>query len=79
MTESLRQRIEDALVEVRPYLAVDNGDIEIVRYEESTGVLELRFLGACKTCSMSAMTLRAGIERAIRMHLPEIRRVEAVQ
>ncbi|HLP28370.1 MAG TPA: NifU family protein [Candidatus Didemnitutus sp.] len=79
MTESLRQRIEDALVEVRPFLAVDNGDIEIVRYEESTGVLELRFLGACKTCSMSAMTLRAGIERAIRMHLPEIRRVEAVQ
>jgi len=79
MTESMRQRIEDALIEVRPYLAVDNGDIEIVRYEDSTGVLELRFLGACKTCSMSAMTLRAGIERAIRMHLPEIRRVEAVQ
>ena len=75
----MRQRIEDALVEVRPYLAVDNGDIEIVRYEEATGVLELRFLGACKTCSMSAMTLRAGIERAVRMHLPEIRRVEAVQ
>lgn len=75
----MRQRIEDALIEVRPYLAVDNGDIEIVRYEDSTGVLELRFLGACKTCSMSAMTLRAGIERAIRMHLPEIRRVEAVQ
>ena len=79
MTESMRQRIEDALIEVRPYLAVDNGDIEIVRYEDSTGVLELRFLGACKTCSMSAMTLRAGIERAIRMHLPEIRRVDAVQ
>lgn len=78
MTESMRLRIEDALVDVRPYLVVDNGDVEIVRYEESTGVLELRFLGACKTCSMSAMTLRAGIERAIRLSIPEIRRVEAI-
>jgi Fe-S cluster biogenesis protein NfuA len=78
MTESMRLRIEEALVDVRPYLIVDNGDVEIVRYDESTFVLELRFLGACKTCSMSAMTLRAGIERAIRLNIPEIRRVEAI-
>ncbi len=78
MTESMRLRIEEALVDVRPYLIVDNGDVEIVRYDESTCVLELRFLGACKTCSMSAMTLRAGIERAIRLNIPEIRRVEAI-
>ncbi|MCX6140463.1 MAG: NifU family protein [Candidatus Kapabacteria bacterium] len=78
MTESMQQRIEDALLDVRPFLAVDNGNVEVVRYEEETGVLELRFTGACKTCSMSAMTLRAGIERAVRMKIPEIRRVEAV-
>ncbi|MBK6292164.1 MAG: NifU family protein [Ignavibacteria bacterium] len=78
MTETMRLRIEAALVDVRPFLIVDNGDVEIVRYEESTGVLELRFLGACKTCSMSAMTLRAGIERAIRLNIPEVRRVEAI-
>lgn len=78
MTESMRIRIEAALVEVRPFLIIDNGDVEIVRYEETTGVLELRFLGACKTCSMSAMTLRAGIERAIRLNIPEVRRVEAI-
>jgi Fe-S cluster biogenesis protein NfuA len=51
----------------------------VVGFNEQTGVLELRFVGACKTCSMSAMTLRAGIERAIRTHIPEIHRVEAVQ
>lgn len=78
MTESMRLRIEAALVDVRPFLLVDNGDVEIVGYEESTGILELRFLGACKTCSMSAMTLRAGIERAIRLNIPEVRRVEAI-
>ena len=79
MTESMLQRIEEALQDVRPFLNVDNGDVEIVRFEMETGVLELRFVGACKTCSMSAMTLRAGIERAVRMKIPEIRRVEAVQ
>ena len=79
MTPSMLQRIEEALQDVRPYLAVDNGDVEIVRFESETGVLELRFVGACKTCSMSALTLRAGIERAVRLKIPEIRRVEAVQ
>lgn len=79
MTESMQQRIEDALLDVRPFLEIDNGNVEVVRYEEETGVLELRFTGACKTCSMSALTLRAGIERAVRMKIPEIRRVEAVQ
>jgi Fe-S cluster biogenesis protein NfuA len=78
MTDELRHEIEQALLDVRPYLAVDNGDVEIVRFEESTGVLEVRFLGACKTCSMSAMTLRAGIERAIRLKVRSVRRVEAV-
>lgn len=78
MKDELRLRIEEALVDVRPYLAQDNGDVEIVGYDEQNGVLELRFVGACKSCSMSAMTLRAGIERAIRMKIPEVRRVEAI-
>jgi len=78
VTDELRRRIEVALIDVRPYLAQDNGDVEIVGFDEQLGILELRFLGACKTCSMSAMTLRAGIERAVRLKVPEIRRVEAV-
>ncbi len=78
MTAELREEIELALRDVRPHLAVDHGDVEIVRFEESTGVLEVRFLGACKTCSMSSMTLRAGIERAIRLKVRSVRRVEAV-
>ncbi len=78
MTEAFRLRVEAALVEVRPFLHADNGDVEIVSFDEERGVLELRFLGACKSCSMSAMTLRAGIERAVRLRIPEIRRVEAI-
>ncbi len=78
MTEDLLQRIETALLDVRPYLHADEGDVEIVAFNEENGVLELRFVGACKTCSMSSMTLRAGIERAVRMKIPEVRRVEAI-
>ncbi|MFN4985603.1 MAG: NifU family protein [Ignavibacteria bacterium] len=78
MMQEMLARIEEALKEVRPFLEADKGNVEVVRYDETTRVLELRFMGACKTCSMSAMTLRAGIERAIRTQIPEIHRVEAI-
>jgi len=78
MTDEQHRRFDDVLVHVRPFLAADNGDIEIVSFDASSGVLELRFLGACRSCAMSAMTLRAGIERVVRRNLPEVRRVEAV-
>jgi Fe-S cluster biogenesis protein NfuA len=76
--QGILERVEIALQEVRPFLEADKGNVEVVGYNEETRILELRFVGACKTCSMSAMTLRAGIERAIRTHIPEIHRVEAV-
>lgn len=79
MTEAERKRFDDVLAIVRPYLEADKGDIEFVSFDAASGILELRFIGACRTCAMSAMTLRAGIERVVRRQLPEVRRVEAVQ
>jgi Fe-S cluster biogenesis protein NfuA len=76
---SIEERIVQALHEARPHLHRDNGDIEFVRFDPSLGVAEVRFLGACSGCAMSAMTLRAGIERIIRIAVPEVRRVEAVR
>ncbi len=77
MTE-LEQRIDAALQECRPPLQLDGGDIEFVRFEESTRTAEIRFLGACKKCPLSIMTLRAGIERVLMHRVPDIRRVEQV-
>ncbi|MBM4165697.1 MAG: NifU family protein [Ignavibacteria bacterium] len=71
-------RIESALSIVRPYLQVDNGDVEIVQYHEDVGVLEVRLLGTCEICPLSRMTLRAGIERILMHEVPEIQRVEQV-
>ncbi len=77
--KSITDRIEKVLEEIRPYLREDEGDIEFVRFEENTNVAEVRFLGKCKTCPMSRMTLRAGIEKFILRSVPEVRRVEEVK
>ena len=75
--EALIERIEAALNTVRPYLAVDGGNIEVVDITEEM-VVQVKWLGNCKSCSMSAMTMRAGIEAAIIGKVPEIAGVEAV-
>jgi Fe-S cluster biogenesis protein NfuA len=74
----LRARIEKALELCRPYLKVDEGNIELVSIDEAAGIVDVRFLGACATCPLKLMTLRAGIERAIMFQAPEIKRIEEV-
>lgn len=69
--------VEKVLERVRPYLQIDNGDVEAVRIREDNTV-EVRLLGSCAGCAMSQMTLRAGIERALMRAYPRIRRVEAI-
>ena len=76
--QSLRERIEIALEECRPHLAIDGGGIDFATLDEATGIVEVRYSGACKTCPMKLMTLRAGIERAIQFYAPEIKRIEEV-
>ena len=77
MSESLREKVTDALETIRPYLKADGGDIELVNVTEE-GIVEVRLLGACVGCPMAQMTLRAGVERSLMREVPGIRRVEAV-
>ena len=65
-----------ALDSIRPYLMADGGDVKLLDIFE--GVARLELLGACGTCPMSAMTLKAGVEEAIKSAVPEITRIEAV-
>ncbi|HRF40564.1 MAG TPA: NifU family protein, partial [Saprospiraceae bacterium] len=57
----LMQRIDLALDDVRPHLAVDGGNVELVEITEDN-IVRIKWTGACEHCSMSIMTLRAGIE-----------------
>lgn len=70
-------KIETALDNIRPYLEADGGNVKVLGMEEGN-VLKLELLGACGTCPMSTMTLKAGVEQAIMKAIPEITAVEAV-
>lgn len=73
----LLQRVENALDTIRPYLEADGGNVSI---EEITpdNIVKLRLLGSCGSCPMSIMTLKAGIEQAIKRAVPEVEGVEAL-
>ncbi|HET6992704.1 MAG TPA: NifU family protein [Bacteroidia bacterium] len=77
MQTELRNRIEAALDQLRPFLQADGGNVSLLEITEDNKV-KVEFLGACKSCSMSMMTFKAGIEEAIRKAAPEIVSVEAV-
>ena len=70
--------IEASLERLRIFLAIDGGNVELVRVTEA-GIVEVRLLGSCAGCPMSLMTLRAGIERSLMIQHPEVLRVEQVK
>ena len=70
--------IEEALESVRPFLKMDGGNVELVQIDEQN-VVTLKLLGACSGCSMSHMTMKAGIEEAIKKVLPEVQSVIAIE
>ena len=74
-TADIENRINAVLDKIRPFLIQDGGDVRLDKIS-SEGIVELKLLGACNTCPLRPMTLRAGIERAIMHEIPEIKRIE---
>lgn len=72
------EKINIALEQIRPFLNDDGGDIELIELTDDN-VVKVKFLGACKECSMSPMTLKGGVEEAIKRAVPEIKRVITVE
>ncbi|OAQ38877.1 hypothetical protein A5893_12610 [Pedobacter psychrophilus] len=75
--ENLLQRVEEALDTIRPYLLADAGNVSIIEITDEK-VLKIKLLGSCESCPMSIMTLKAGIEQAVKKAVPEIISVEAI-
>ncbi len=73
----LIEKVNIALNDIRPFLQVDGGNIEVVDITDDM-VVKVKWLGMCESCSMSAMTMKAGVEQAIKTKLPEINAVVAV-
>ncbi len=72
------EKIEVALDGMRPFLRADGGDVELVDVDENM-IVHIRLQGQCRSCSMSAMTMKAGIEDGIRRVVPQVQAVVAVQ
>jgi Fe-S cluster biogenesis protein NfuA len=75
--DTLYRRVEDALDTIRPYLEADGGNVEIVEIS-ADNTLRIELKGACKTCNMSHMTMKSGIEETIRRAVPEINEIISV-
>jgi Fe-S cluster biogenesis protein NfuA len=75
---TIEQRIADALAQVAVMLRLNQAVIELVEFEQRTGVAVLRLRGDCPDCEMSVSTLRDGIEAQLRMRVPEVREVRTL-
>ena len=71
----MREKVEAALDQIRPALLADGGDVELV--DVSKGVVTLRLTGACGGCPMAIVTLKQGIEQALKEQVPEVKEVVA--
>jgi len=73
----MKEEVESVLETLRPMLIQDGGNVELVDIED--GIVKVRLVGACGSCSSSTLTLKMGIEKALKKAIPMVRCVEAVE
>ncbi|MFM7006008.1 MAG: NifU family protein [Flavobacteriales bacterium] len=75
--EALRLKVLEALDQLRPFMHADGGDMELIDITDDA-IVQVRLLGSCSDCSMSQMTIKGGLEEALKMAAPELKGVVAV-
>jgi len=75
--EEITRKVTNVINQIRPYLQQDGGDIEFIDLTDEN-VVNVKLLGACGSCPYSTMTLKNGVESAVKKAIPEIKSVEAV-
>ena len=76
--KNIKERVEFALEEIRPFLVSDGGDISLVSIDNNK-VVKVKLHGNCVSCTVNQMTLKSGVEMTIKKHVPEIEKVVSVQ
>ena len=74
-TEEIKQNVEKALDEIRPFLNSDGGNISLIEIIDDIHV-KVRLEGACTNCGFSMSTMKAGVETTIKKYVPQIETVE---
>ena len=75
-SEEIILRVNAELDKLRPFLAMEGGNVEFVRYEDN--IVYVKLTGACSECSMIDITLKDGIEQLIINEIPEVKEVRRV-
>ena len=73
-SKRILNKIESALDEIRPYLKKDGGDIDLIEVSDDY-VVKVKLLGACESCQVSMMTLKNGVEIAVKKAVPKVKEV----
>lgn len=76
MANDIEKKVEAVIEKIRPSIQMDGGDIELVAVEDN--IATVRMSGACSGCAMANITLKQGVEAAVREEVPEITSVEAI-
>lgn len=69
-------KVNNALESIRPFLKADGGDVQLVNIQD--GIVRIKLMGACQTCDISHITMKAGVEESIKRAIPEVKEVIAV-
>ncbi len=73
----MKEKVIEIIEKIRPQLQMDGGDVELVEVTDD-GIVKVRLQGHCRGCAYSQMTLKLGIERALKQVIPEVKHVESV-
>jgi Fe-S cluster biogenesis protein NfuA len=76
MNETVKDKVQKAIAEIRPNLQADGGDIELIGIED--GTVKVKLKGACAGCPMSTMTVKWGVENYLKKKIPEVTKVETI-
>ncbi|MBJ26012.1 MAG: hypothetical protein CMC91_07805 [Flavobacteriaceae bacterium] len=77
-SKNIKERVQNALEEIRPFLISDGGDITLVSIDNNK-VVNVKLHGNCVSCTVNQMTLKSGVEMTIKKHVPEIEKVVSVE
>ena len=72
-----QEKIIEVIDQLRPFLVNDGGNIEFIKYEDD--IVYIHMMGACANCQMLDLTLREGIEAAIKEEIPTVKEVMNVR
>jgi len=74
----LKDKVEEVLSQIRPFLEAEGGNVELVEVTED-GIVKVRLVGACGSCPLSTYTLKLGIEQKLKQQIPHIKEVIQVR